>query len=107
MKKFALPLVLLLASASVVATNAAPAFAQDMSNGVDNFYKSDSVDVEKISFKNKLGMNVVGNLFTPKTLDRDTPSPAIIVGHPMGAGLTHKGSKSCAQASAEEAGACE
>lgn len=85
MKKCALPLVLLLASVSAVATNAAPAFAQDMSNGANNFYKSDGVDVEKISFENKLGMNVVGNLFTPKTLDRDTPSPAIIVGHPMGA----------------------
>ena len=56
-----------------------------MSNGADNFYKSGSVDVEKVSFKNKLGMRVVGNLFVPKSLDRSRPSPAIVVGHPMGA----------------------
>jgi fermentation-respiration switch protein FrsA (DUF1100 family) len=30
-------------------------------------------------------MRVAGNVFTPKTLDRNTKSPALIVGHPMGA----------------------
>ena len=40
---------------------------------------------EKVTFANKLGMKVVGNLFVPKSLNRGTPSPAIIVGHPMGA----------------------
>jgi fermentation-respiration switch protein FrsA (DUF1100 family) len=84
MKSVAMTLALLLASASAVATTA-PALAQDMSNGADNFYKSASVDVEKVSFKNKLGMKVVGNLFVPKTLDRSRTSPAIVVGHPMGA----------------------
>jgi fermentation-respiration switch protein FrsA (DUF1100 family) len=59
--------------------------AQDMSNGANNFYKSDRVDVEKVTFKNKFGMKVVGNLFTPKSLQRDAKSPAIVVGHPMGA----------------------
>src|SRR4051794_10593021 len=57
----------------------------DMSHGADNFYKSDKVTVEKVAFKNKLNMNVVGNLFVPKALDRAVKSPAIIVGHPMGA----------------------
>jgi fermentation-respiration switch protein FrsA (DUF1100 family) len=56
-----------------------------MSNGADNFYKSDIVDVQKVAFKNKFGMTVVGNLFVPKNLNRATQSPAIIVGHPMGA----------------------
>lgn len=58
---------------------------QSASNGADNFYKSDRVTVEKVTFKNKLNMNVVGNLFIPKTLDQAAKSPAIIVGHPMGA----------------------
>ena len=48
-----------------------PAEAQDMSNGANNFYKSDKVTVRKVSFKNQYQMNVVGNLFTPKDLDRN------------------------------------
>jgi fermentation-respiration switch protein FrsA (DUF1100 family) len=30
-------------------------------------------------------MNVVGNLFTPKTINRSGKAPALVVGHPMGA----------------------
>lgn len=59
--------------------------AQDMSNGADNFYKSDKVTVQKVTFRNKLNMQVVGNLFVPKNLDLNTKSAAIVVGHPMGA----------------------
>ena len=66
-------------------TSTTPAMAQDMSNGADNFYKSDKVDVQKFTFRNKLNMNVVGNLFVPKSLDRSAKSAAIVVGHPMGA----------------------
>src|SRR6188472_973743 len=65
--------------------NPATANAQDMSNGADNFYKSDAVTVQKVSFKNKLNMNVVGNLFVPKALDPKEKAAAIVVGHPMGA----------------------
>ena len=56
-----------------------------MSNGADNFFKSDQVTVQKVSFKNQYQLNVVGNLFIPKGLDSANRSPAIIVGHPMGA----------------------
>jgi fermentation-respiration switch protein FrsA (DUF1100 family) len=59
--------------------------AENMSNGADNFYSSDRVTVRKIAFKNQYGMIVAGNLFTPKALDRSARSPAIVVGHPMGA----------------------
>ena len=85
MKTMALTLTILLASVSMVTLNPSRATAQDMSNGAANFYKSDAVDVQKVTFRNKLGMKVVGNLFVPKSLNRDTRSPAIIVGHPMGA----------------------
>src|SRR5438093_8441316 len=61
------------------------AFAADMSNGADNFYKSDKVTMQKVAFKNQYNMNVVGNLFIPKGLNQNTKNPAIIVGHPMGA----------------------
>ena len=56
-----------------------------MSNSADNFFKSDKVTVQKVSFKNQYQLNVVGNLFMPKGLDSGTRNPAIIVGHPMGA----------------------
>jgi uncharacterized protein len=57
----------------------------DMSNGANNFYTSDKVTVQKVTFKNQYQMNIAGNLFTPKNLDRSKRSPAIVVGHPMGA----------------------
>jgi hypothetical protein len=59
--------------------------AGDTSNGADNFYTSDRVDVQKVSFKNQYGMNVAGNLFVPKDLNRNTKNAAMVVGHPMGA----------------------
>lgn len=59
--------------------------AQGIPAGADNFYKSDSVNVQKVSFKNQYNMQVTGNLVTPKNLNRQAKTPAIIVGHPMGA----------------------
>lgn len=61
------------------------AMGQDMSKGADNFYASDRVTVQKVTFKNQYQMNVAGNLFVPKTLNRNAKNPAIVVGHPMGA----------------------
>lgn len=59
--------------------------AQDLSKGADNFYKSDQVTAQKVSFKNQYQMTVTGSLFMPKASDVKTKSPAIVVGHPMGA----------------------
>jgi hypothetical protein len=64
---------------------ALPATAQDMSDGAANFYKSDRVTAQKVTFKNQYDMKVAGNLFIPKTLNQNAKNPAIIVGHPMGA----------------------
>lgn len=77
MKTITLALGLLLSSFTVTAA--------DMSKGADNFYKSDKVTQQKVTFKNQYQMNVVGNLFIPKTMNRNTQNPAIVVGHPMGA----------------------
>src|SRR3982751_5364924 len=65
--------------------SAAAAMAADMSRGADNFYQSDSITAQKVTFKNQYNMSVVGNLFIPRNLDQSTKNPAIIVGHPMGA----------------------
>jgi fermentation-respiration switch protein FrsA (DUF1100 family) len=66
-------------------TGTGVASAADLSNGADNFYKSDKVTVQKVTFKNQYNMKVAGNLFIPKDLNKNTKNPAIIVGHPMGA----------------------
>jgi uncharacterized protein len=57
----------------------------DMSNGADNFYRSERVTVQRVTFKNQYQMNVAGNLFISKNLNRNAKHPAIVVGHPMGA----------------------
>ncbi len=65
--------------------SALPAAAQDMSGGAANFYRSDKLTAQKVTFKNQYDMKVVGNLFIPKALDQNVRNPAIVVGHPMGA----------------------
>ena len=59
--------------------------AASMANGADNFYTSDKVNVQSVTFKNQYHMKVSGNLFTPKNLDRSKRNRALVVGHPMGA----------------------
>ncbi|NIL16432.1 alpha/beta hydrolase [Pseudomonas sp. AN3A02] len=61
------------------------ALGADMSDGADNFYKSEKVTMQKVTFKNQYRMNTVGNLFFPKDLKPGSQNAAIIVGHPMGA----------------------
>ncbi|MFB3301947.1 alpha/beta hydrolase [Pseudomonas sp. AMR01] len=77
MKAFMLALGLLITSFS--------SLGADMSNGADNFYTSEQVTVEKVTFNNQYGMQVAGNLFIPKGLNQAAKQAAIIVGHPMGA----------------------
>lgn len=51
----------------------------------ENFYKSDKLDMIPVTFPNQYKMEMSGDLFLPKDLDRNKKYPAIIVGHPMGA----------------------
>lgn len=53
--------------------------------GADNFYKSDRVIAEKVTFRNQYDLEVAGNLFVPKPAERNVLRPAIVIGHPMGA----------------------
>lgn len=57
----------------------------DMSDGADNFYQSDKVTLQKVTFRNQYQMNVTGNLFIPKNINQNAKNPAIVIGHPMGA----------------------
>ncbi|GAB3396292.1 alpha/beta hydrolase [Azotobacter armeniacus] len=65
--------------------NSLTVMAADMSNGANNFYTSDKISVQKVTFENQYKMKVAGNLFIPKDITPSTKNPAIIVGHPMGA----------------------
>jgi fermentation-respiration switch protein FrsA (DUF1100 family) len=76
---------LLLTLGLMASSYAFTAMGQDMSDGANNFYKSDSLSLEKVAFDNQYKMKVVGNLFMPRNLDKNARHPAIIVGHPMGA----------------------
>lgn len=48
------------------------------------FPKSDKVDVKKVSFVNRYGIELVGDLYTPKNMGKET-LPAIAVSGPFGA----------------------
>ena len=76
------------------------AFAADSLAWDKTFPPSDKVTVEKVSFYNRLGINLVGDMYLPKSIDRSKKSPAIIVGHPFG-GVKEQSSGLYAQKMAE------
>ncbi|MGB8168588.1 MAG: alpha/beta hydrolase [Chthoniobacteraceae bacterium] len=49
------------------------------------FPQSDKVSHQKVTFTNRLGINLVADLYVPKDLDRSKKHPAIVVGGPYGA----------------------
>ncbi|KAK1636387.1 Alpha/Beta hydrolase protein [Colletotrichum phormii] len=61
------------------------ASAQNLSFGADNFYRSDIVTVQPITFPTQNHFTVAGNLFIRNNSSRSLYAPAIVVGHPMGA----------------------
>jgi fermentation-respiration switch protein FrsA (DUF1100 family) len=64
-----------------MAVTSAPASAQEASTSDKTFPKSDSVDHEKVSFTNRLGITIVADLYTPRDLDQSRQHPALVVGH--------------------------
>ena len=70
-----------LAASPAHARAQAPAKPDD----ADNFYTSDQVTVQKVRFKNQYQTEVAGNLYAPRSLDRNAGNPALVVSHPMGA----------------------
>lgn len=65
--------------------HAISAAAQNLSFGADNWYQSDIVTVQPITFQTQNNLTVAGNLFTQTNLSGSTNTSAIVVGHPMGA----------------------
>ena len=49
------------------------------------FPKSDKVNVERVTFKNRFGIELAGDLYTPKAMNKDDKLPAIAISGPFGA----------------------
>lgn len=73
-------LILAITAGLVSRTKTAPA-----QTDANNFYKSDAVRTENVSFNNQYKMKMAGNLFLPRQMKEGKRYAAIIVGHPMGA----------------------
>jgi len=85
---------------SLLLTTGGAASAQGTLAWDKTFPKSARVDHQKVSFVNRLGISLVGDLYVPKNLDRIRRYPAIIVGHPYG-GVKEQTSGLYAQTMAE------
>ncbi len=72
------------AALSVATAAGAPAIAQESAEWDKTFPRSEAVDHQKVTFKNRYGVTLSGDLYLPK--DRaDGRLPAIAVGGPFGA----------------------
>ena len=60
--------------------------AKDLSNKWDKvFPKSEKVNIERVVFKNRFGIELAGDLYIPKTINKDEKLPAIAISGPFGA----------------------
>ena len=88
------------AALALLSATAASASAQGTLGWDKTFPRSAKVDYQKVDFYNRLGINLVGDLYVPKNLDRSRRYAAIIVGHPYG-GVKEQTSGLYAQTMAE------
>lgn len=74
-----------MAAAIIGTLSASSALAAEKPADANNFYKSQNVTMQAVTFKNQYKMDIAGNLFLPTNFDQQSKHAAIIVGHPMGA----------------------
>lgn len=77
-----------------------PARAELLNDWDKTFPKSERVDGQKVTYRNRLGIDLVADLYTPKDMDPGRTYPALVVGHPFG-GVKEQSSGLYAQAMAE------
>ncbi len=88
------------ATAGLLTAMEVPAAAQYAGAWDKTFPQSDLVDHRKVSYANRLGINLVADMYSPKNLDASRTYPALIVGHPYG-GVKEQTSGLYAQTMAE------
>ena len=71
--------------AGLLAVVSSSASAQSTLAWDKTFPQSAQVAHQKVTFYNRLGINLVGDLYVPRNLNRSRRHAAIIVGHPYGA----------------------
>lgn len=76
--------LLVITTLVLVVSMAGIAFAAQSLKWDKTFPQSDKVTHQKVSFYNRLGINLAADLYMPKNLDQSKKSAAIIVGHPFG-----------------------
>ena len=60
--------------------------AKSLNNKWDKvFSKSNKVNVQKVEFNNRFGITLVGDLYTPKAMNKNAKLPAIAISGPFGA----------------------
>ncbi|WP_250528278.1 aldo/keto reductase [Caballeronia sp. GAWG2-1] len=75
--------------------------AHDMNQNWDKtFPKSDAVNHRKVTYKNRVGIDIVADMYSPKTASANAPVAALAVGHPYG-GVKEQTSGFYAQSMAE------
>lgn len=75
---------LALAMPCVVPLSVGTAFAESRLKWDKTFPMSDKVTHRKVSYDNRLGINLVADLYVPKGLDTSKKAPAVVVGPPFG-----------------------
>lgn len=59
--------------------------AKNNSNWDKTFLKSEEVNVQKVEFKNRFGITLVGDLYIPTAMQKDDKLPGIAISGPFGA----------------------
>ncbi|AYM91019.1 alpha/beta hydrolase [Serratia sp. 3ACOL1] len=77
------------------------AFGADGDDWDKTFRRSDKVITQKVSFKNRVNITIVAEMYLPKDFDETKPHAAIVVGHPFG-GVKEQTAGIYAQKMAEE-----
>ena len=65
--------------------DAAMAQANTQTQWDKTFPKSNNVEIQKVTFKNRYGITLVGDLYIPKNISKDVKLPAIAISGPFGA----------------------
>lgn len=87
-------------ASAVPSLTSGPAQAQYAGAWDKTFPRSEAVGHRKVSYRNRLGIELVADLYTPRNLTAGQRYPALIVGHPYG-GVKEQTSGLYAQAMAQ------